>query len=92
MKFIYPAIIRRKASGGYLAIFPDLEDCRAEGDTPDETVERANEAAGEWLGLELMDDDGQLPPVTDVRDMELKEGDIVRNICVNIRFMEGWDE
>lgn len=25
-------------------------------------------------------------------DLDLKEGDIVRNISVNIRFYEGWDE
>ena len=25
-------------------------------------------------------------------DLELKEGDIVRNIQVTIKFMEGWEE
>ena len=25
-------------------------------------------------------------------DLELEDGDIVRNISVNIRFYEGWDE
>ena len=30
--------------------------------------------------------------VSDKEDMELQEGDIVRNISVNIRFYEGWDE
>lgn len=92
MKFIYPAIVSRMESGKYRAVFPDLESCEAEGDTLDEAVERANEAAFNWISLELEDDDGQLPPVTDVRDMELKENETVRNICVNIRFMEGWDE
>ena len=27
-----------------------------------------------------------------VDDLELEDGDIVRNISVNIRFYEGWDE
>lgn len=92
MKFTYPAIIRKMESGGYRATFPDLECCEAVADTLEEAVEKANEAAFDWISLELSEDDGQLPGVTDRRDMELLEGDEVRNICVNIRFMEGWDE
>lgn len=92
MKFIYPAIFHKNESGGYEGYFPDLECCRAEGDTLDDAIEKANEAAYDWIWLELSDDSGQLPPISDVQDMDLKEGDIVRNISVNIRFTEGWDE
>ncbi len=91
MKFTYPAIIRKTADGWH-AVFPDLECCEADGDTIEEAVERANEAAYDWISLELSEDEGQLPGITDIRDMELKEGDVVRNICVNIRFTDGWDE
>ena len=45
-----------------------------------------------WITLELDEDDCQLPPVSDEDDLELQDGDIVRNISVNIRFYEGWDE
>ena len=92
MKFIYPAVISRTESGTYTAVFPDLECCEAEGETLDEAEEKANEEACGWIELELSEDDGQLPPVSDTRDLALKEGDVVRNICVNIRFMDGWDE
>ena len=92
MKFTYPAIIRKTEQGTWHVVFPDLECCEAEGDTIEEAVERANEAAYDWISLELSEDDGQLPAITDVRDMDLKEGDVVRNICVNIRFTDGWDE
>lgn len=92
MKFIYPAIIRKTECEAYKAIFPDLECCEAVGDTIEEAVERANEAAYDWISLELSEDDGQLPAITDIRDLELQEGDVVRNICVNIRFTDGWDE
>ena len=91
MKFIYPAVFRRTPSGSYQAFFPDLECCFAQGDTLDEAIDRANEAANDWISLELSED-GDLPPVSDISDMELKDGDIVRNISVNIRFYEGWDE
>ena len=31
-------------------------------------------------------------PDLDIEDIEVKEGEIVRNISMNIRFYEGWDE
>ena len=45
MKFIYPAVFRKTETGTYQGFFPDLECCYAEGDTLDEAVEKANEAA-----------------------------------------------
>lgn len=92
MKFTYPAIIEITERGTYHATFPDLAFCEAEGDTLEETVEFANEALYDWISLELSEDEGELPPITDIRDITLKEGDVVRNICVNIRFTDGWDE
>ena len=92
MKFIYPAVFRRTADGAYEGRFPDLEDCTARGDTLDEALDNANEAAGEWIGVELMEEDSSLPPVSDIEDLELSPGEIVRNICVTVRFYEGWDE
>ena len=92
MKFIYPAVFRRTDKGTDKVFFPDLEDCFGEGETLDEAIEEANAAAYNWISLELDEDDCQLPPVSDADDLELEEGDIVRNISVNIRFYEGWDE
>ena len=92
MKFIYPAVFRKTDKGTYRGFFPDLEDCYGEGDTLDEAIEEANAAAYNWITLELDEDDCQLPPVSDEDDLELQDGDIVRNISVNIRFYEGWDE
>ena len=70
MKFIYPAVFRKKEDGGYDAHFPDLECCEASGETLDDAI----------------------PHVSDLEDIELAEDEIVRNISVNIRFYEGWDE
>ncbi len=92
MKFIYPAVFRKTEAGTYRAFFPDLECCYAEGDTLDEAIDRANDAAYDWISLELSEEDCQLPSISDENDLELLEGDIVRNISVNIRFYEGWDE
>ena len=92
MKFVYPAVFRETETGTFKGYFPDLECCYAEGDTLEEAVDNANDAARTWLEVELEDDNCQLPPITDLQDMNLKEGDVVRNIAVTIRFYEGWDE
>ena len=91
MRFIYPAIFRKTETGTYKGFFPDLEDCVSEGDTLEEAVDNANEAALNWITVEL-EDDCPLPSISDIEDMPLKEGDVVRNIAVTIRFMDGWDE
>lgn len=88
MKFIYPAVFRKTENGTYHGFFPDLECCYADGDTLDDAIDNANEAAYNWISLELSEDDCNLPSVSDKEDMELQEGDIVRNISVNIRFYE----
>lgn len=91
MKFIYPAIFHKTENGSYTGYFPDLEDCHAEGDTLDEALDNANAAAFDWISVEL-EDGCQLPSVSDVEDLKLGEHDIVRNICVTMRFFDGWDE
>lgn len=92
MRFIYPAVFHKNEDGIFEGYFPDLECCYAKGDTLDEAVEAANEAAYSWIELELSEEDSMLPPVSDPSDMDLQEGDIVRNISINMRFYEGWDE
>lgn len=91
MKFIYPAVFR-KVKDHYEGRFPDLEDCYGKGDTLEEALDHARDAATNWIEVELDEDDCRLPPVSDASDLVLEEGEIVRNILVNIRFMEGWDE
>ena len=59
MKFIYPAVFRKTETGTYKGYFPDLECCYAEGETLDDAIEKANEAAYDWISLELSEDDGQ---------------------------------
>ena len=49
MKFIYPAVFRKDQSGKYHAHFPDLECCTAAGDTLDDAIDNANDAAYNWI-------------------------------------------
>ena len=91
MNFIYPAILK-KTESGYHMRFPDLEMCEAEGPTIDETLDAARDAMEDWIHTELDEDEPYLPPVSDREDIELAEGEEVRNIMVVYRFYDGWDE
>ena len=91
MRFIYPAVFRKTEEGTYKGYFPDLECCYGEGETLDDAIDNANAAAYDWICLEI-EDEGTLPYVSDPDDIELQEGDILRNISVNVRFNIGWDE
>lgn len=91
MRFVYPAIFHKNENGKYQGYFPDLEGCGAEGDTLDDAIDNANEAAASWIALEI-EEGGQLPWISDADDLELQEGDEVRNIAVTLRLMDGWDE
>ena len=80
MKFIYPAVFRKKEDGGYDAHFPDLECCEASGETLDDAIDNANEAARTWITVELEEEDPIFPHVSDLEDIELAEDEIVRNL------------
>ena len=92
MKFTYPAIIRKQDNGTWKAWLPDLACCEAEGDSVDDVIDRANEAAATWIMAEFEEEEPEFPPVSDMHDIVLQEGDFVRNISVNYRFRDGWDE
>ena len=76
MKFIYPAVFHKTEEGHYKGYFPDLECCYGEGETLDEAIESANEAARDWITLELSEDEPMIPYVSDIEDIEVKDGDI----------------
>ena len=49
MKFIYPAVFRKNESGRYHGFFPDLACCEAEGDSLEDAIDNANDAAYNWI-------------------------------------------
>lgn len=51
-KLMYDAIVRRLSDedgGGYLAYFPDVPGCQADGKTPEEAIVQAEDALDSWL-------------------------------------------
>ena len=92
MKFTYPAIFKKNKEGGYDGRFVDLACCEVSGYSLDAAIRNAIEAEGDWIRLEMEEDIPTFPPVSDLEDLELREGEIARNIGVTVRFYDGWDE
>ena len=57
-----------------------------------DALDDAADAAFNWITVELEDPEGKLPSVSDETTIDLKDGEIFRNVMVTIRVMEGWDE
>ena len=93
MRFIYPAIIHPNKDGSFSASMVDLEGCTASGFSIDDCMEEINAAALNWITLEL-EEDGDLPPITDHEDIRpgLKKNEFIRDVSIMYRSYDGWDE
>ena len=92
MKFIYPAVFLKQEDGTYTGYFPDLEMCCCKGDTLEDALDDARDAANAWISLELTEEEPDLPTISDIEKLSEDKENIVRNICINVRFYDGWDE
>ena len=90
MKFVYPAIFKPREDGGYHVVFPDLEQCYAEGDTLEEAIEHAKEAEATWISVE-MEDGTELPQSAAIDESKLEEGSFVRSVSAIIKFVDDYD-
>ena len=91
MKFMYPAVFRKVSEDHYTGYFPDLEGTEVSGSSMTEVLQEAIEAGAAWIKLEL-EEGGNLPPISEPSDLDLKEEDIFRQISMIIRLTDGWDE
>ncbi|MGI6361778.1 MAG: type II toxin-antitoxin system HicB family antitoxin [Bacillota bacterium] len=76
MKLIYPACLYPCEEGGYTVVFPDLPGCVTEGDTLEDALDMAADAACGWI-LGETEDDNPFPSASDIKGIiadEYKEG------------------
>lgn len=71
MKLVYPACFYKEDDGGYSVVVPDLEGCCTQGDTLEEALEMARDAALGWL-LTSVEDGEELPEATDMEKVQLE--------------------
>ena len=94
MRFIYPAILHPNDDGTFTATMADLEGCTATGFSIDDCLEEINAAALTWITLELEEEDGELPAISDHEDIRprLQENEFIRDVSIMYRSYDGWDE
>lgn len=81
MKLIYPACFYKEDEGGYSVNIPDLLGCCTQGDTLEEALEMAQNAALGWI-LTAIEDDEELPAPTDINDIKLENKNGFKNLLL----------
>lgn len=70
MKLVYPACFYKEEDGGYSVEIPDLLGCCTQGNTLEEALELAQDAALGWI-LTAIEDDEEIPTPSDIKDIKL---------------------
>lgn len=73
MKLVYPAIFKQEDIG-YSVIIPDLLGCCTQGDTLEEAIEMAEDAALGWL-LTALEENEDIPKASKIKDIDLESED-----------------
>ena len=71
MKVVYPACFYKEEDGGFSVQIPDLLGCCTQGDTLEEAMQRAQDAALGWL-LTAVEDNEEIPKASDIKDVKLE--------------------
>ena len=71
MKLVYPACMYEEDDGGYSVEVPDLNGCCTQGNTLQEALEMAQDAALGWI-LTSIEDDEEIPQASKIEDIELE--------------------
>lgn len=70
MKLVYPACFYKEQSG-YSVIVPDLLGCCTQGETLDEAIQMAEDAALGWL-LTALEENEKIPEPTEIKNVKLE--------------------
>lgn len=82
--FVYPAIFHLNGNGSCTVTFPDLPGCITEGKSLENAAFMARDAMATWLEYTL-DHKEQLPPVSDLRTLEVSPDEFVNLICADVK-------
>ena len=83
MKLVYAAIFENCEEGGYSVSFPDLPGCFTEGDTLDEAITMAQEAACGWIFGEV-ERGKEIPPATPRENVQEVEDGFINMLLLDL--------
>lgn len=71
MKLVYPACFYQEDDGSFSVTVPDLKGCITQGDTLQEAIQMAEDAALGWL-LTSVEEGEELPKASNIKDIKLE--------------------
>lgn len=80
-KLLYPACFYPAEEGGYTVIIPDLPGCVTEGDSLQEAIDMATDAASGWI-LDEWESGKVAPPASNVKEIHPGSKDGFVNLLV----------
>ncbi len=82
-KLLYPACFYpcEEKQGAYTVIVPDLPGCISEGDSLEEALTMATDAASGWV-LDEMEEGNPVPKASDIKTIQLQNPDGFVNLLV----------
>lgn len=84
MKLIYPAVFEPlEEQDGFCVTFPDLPGCVTQGDSLENAVEMAVDAASGWV-LDELEDGKKAPEASDIRDVEIFDNSFANLILLDM--------
>ena len=83
MKLAYPACFYYEEEGGYSVEFPDLKGCITQGETLEEAIEMAEDAALGWL-LDELENGNEIPSVSKLEEIKLERKGFINIILLDI--------
>lgn len=83
MKLAYPACFYYEEGGGYSVEFPDLPGCITQGDTLEQAIEMAEDAALGWL-LDELEDGSDIPAARRIEDTKIEGSGFVSLILLDL--------
>lgn len=72
MKLVYPACMYEEDDGGYSVEIPDLQGCYTQGNTLQEALEMAQDAALGWI-LTTIEDEEDIPKASKIEEIDLED-------------------
>lgn len=70
MKLVYPVCFYKEDEGGYSVEVPDLKGCYTQGETLEEAIEMAQDAALGWI-LTSIEENEEIPKASQIQDIKI---------------------
>ena len=83
MKLVYPAFFYEEDEGGYSVEFPDLKGCITQGETLEEAIEMAEDAALGWI-LDEVEEGKEIPKASNIEELTMNRKGFINLLLLDL--------